>query len=70
MSERNKRYFKCTETSNVEGRYLIAGETYVAEPMIEEGWTLIFENGTINFTDELFERTIRAWVDILTEVAE
>ena len=51
-----------------EGRYCEEGETYTAYVLGSDGYKFVFENGEMNFTTELFERTIEAWKDVLVEV--
>lgn len=69
-TKRKDRTFRCLSTFSSEKRVMVEGGVYTAEPMIEDGWTLIFENGTMNFTDELFERVVKDWSEVIEEVEE
>lgn len=61
------RKFLCLESFSSEGRHCLKGENYTAYP-IGGGYKLVFENGDMNFTDELFERVVEAWSDVLVEI--
>lgn len=61
------RKFLCTKSFASEGRYCLKDETYTAHP-IDGGYKLVFENGDMNFTDELFERVVDAWSEVLIEI--
>lgn len=61
------RKFLCLESFSSEGRHCLKDETYTAHP-IDGGYKLAFENGDMNFTDELFERVVDAWSDVLIEI--
>ncbi|MEB7440919.1 hypothetical protein NGC20_13085 [Enterococcus hirae] len=63
------RKFICLESFSSEGRYCNKGETYTAYP-IEGGFKLVFENGDMNFTTELFGRVVETWSDVLLEVTK
>lgn len=69
-TKRKDRAFRCLSTFSSEKRMMLKGEVYTAEPMVEDGWTLIFENGAMNFTDELFERVVKDWSEVIEEVEE
>lgn len=61
------RKFLCLESFSSEERHCLKDGTYTAYP-IESGYKLVFENGEMNFTKELFERVVEAWSDALIEV--
>lgn len=61
------RKFLCLESFSSEGRHCLKDESYTAYP-IGGGYKLVFENGEMNFTAELFERVVEAWSDVLVEV--
>ena len=56
----------CTFES--EGRYCKEGEVYTARVYEGDYTKFIFENGDMNFTDELFGRVVIAWKDVLEEI--
>lgn len=59
----NVRKFKCLDLFSIEDRFImLEGNTYEAEP-INSGYCLAFEQGSMNFTDSLFEQTIEAWIE-------
>lgn len=60
------RHFICIDSFESEGRYCLVGEVYTAYK-IDGGYKLVFENGEMNFTDNLFDRTLKAWEDVLVE---
>lgn len=60
------RHFICIDSFESEGRYCLVGEVYTAYK-IDGGYKLVFENGEMNFTDNLFERTLKAWEGVLVE---
>lgn len=60
------RHFICIDSFQSEGRYCLVGEVYTAYK-IDGGYKLVFENGEMNFTDNLFERTLKAWEGVLVE---
>lgn len=60
------RHFICIDSFESEGRYCLVGEVYTAYK-IDGGYKLVFENGEMNFTDNLFERTMKAWEGVLVE---
>jgi hypothetical protein len=60
------RHFICIDSFESEGRYCLVGEVYTAYK-IDGGYKLVFENGEMNFTDNLFERTLKAWEGVLVD---
>lgn len=62
-----KRKFLCLENFSTEGRYCFKDKTYTAYP-VSGGYKLVFEYGDMNFTNELFERVIDEWSDVLMEI--
>lgn len=60
------RHFICIDSFESEGRYCLVGEVYTAYK-IDGGYKMVFENGEMNFTDNLFERTLKAWEGVLVE---
>ena len=63
-----ERKFKCLSSFESEGRYCNKGEVYTARVYEGDYTKFIFENGDMNFTDELFERVVEAWSDVLVEI--
>ncbi|WP_461199240.1 hypothetical protein [Enterococcus sp. N249-2] len=61
------RKFLCLDSFSSEGRKCYKDEIYVAYP-VEGGYKLVFENGDMNFTEELFERVVEAWAGVLLEI--
>ena len=61
------RKFLCTKSFSSEGRYCLKDETYTAYP-IDGGYKLVFENGDMNFTDELFKSVVEDWSKVLVEI--
>jgi hypothetical protein len=61
------RKFKCIESFESEQRYCLEGKTYFAYK-IGKGWSLVFENGEMSFTESLFERVVEDWKVVLTEI--
>ena len=55
------RKFKCVESFISEGRKCIEGNTYIAKVFDDDYVKLIFENGEMNFTPELFDKTMVVW---------
>jgi len=64
-----ERKFKCLKSFTSEGRYCLRDEIYTAYK-ISHGWKFVFENGEMNFTSNLFERTLEDWNTVIEEVAE
>ncbi|MGM0217669.1 hypothetical protein [Enterococcus sp. AZ126] len=64
------RTFRCIKNFSAEDRYCEEGRIYEARVYVGDYTKLIFENGEMNFTNELFERTLDAWSDVLVEVEE
>lgn len=63
------RKFKCTTSFESENRFFYEGFTYYArEYLIDNKVTLIADNGSFNFTKELFEDIVRDWKVVLEEV--
>lgn len=74
MSERNcerpytVRTFKCIKSFSTEGRFCKEGKIYEARVYEGDYTKLMFENGEMNFTNELFDRTIVAWKEQFIEL--
>lgn len=64
---RQIRKFKCIESFSTEGRYCYEGEIYEAHPFYDY-YKFVFENGEMNFSDELFERVVEEWKDVIEEI--
>lgn len=64
-----ERKFKCLSSFESEGRYCKEGEVYTARVYEGDYTKFIFENGDMNFTDELFGRVVIAWKDVLEETS-
>lgn len=62
------RKFLCLESFSSEGRKCYKDEVYAAYPLEGGGYKLVFENGDMNFTEELFKRVVEAWGGVLLEI--
>lgn len=63
-----ERKFKCLNSFESEGRFCKKGEIYTARVYVGDYTKFIFENGDMNFANELFERVMIDWKDILEEL--
>lgn len=66
--EHKIRKFRCLESFVSERRYCDKGEIYTAKVYEGDYTKFIFENGDMNFTNELFEKVVVEWSDYLEEV--
>lgn len=62
------RKFKCIESFESEQRYCLEGKVYSAHRIGGDDWCLVFENGEMNFTKDLFERVVKDWKPVLEEI--
>lgn len=60
--------YKALSSFSSEQRICKEGEVYTAYDCGGECIKFVFENGDMNFTKELFSRTMDAWGDVLEEV--
>lgn len=60
--------YKALSSFSSEQRICKEGEVYTAYDCGGDCIKFVFENGDMNFTKELFNRTMYAWKDVLEEV--
>lgn len=61
--------YKALSTFSSEHRHCKEGEIYTAYDCGGNCIKFVFENGEMNFTKELFIRTMDAWKDVLEKVS-
>lgn len=61
-----RRTFLCLKSFESEGRVCLKDETYTAY-YGDGSVKFVFENGDMNFSQDLFNKVVDAWSDVLIE---